>query len=88
MVVADEAILTLAVTVGVTTMVSALEVVGLPVTQLAFEVITHVTVFPFASVVLVYVEALVPTFVPFTFHWKLGVAPPLLGVAVKVTLAP
>ena len=69
MVVADEATLTLAVTVGVITIVIALEVAGLPVTQLAFEVITHVTVFPFESVVLVYVEELVPTFVPFTFHW-------------------
>ena len=68
MVVADEATLTLAVTVGVITIVIALEVAGLPVTQLAFDVITQVTISLFASVALVYVEALVPTFVPFTFH--------------------
>ena len=52
-VVADEAILTLAATLGFTTIVIAFEVVGLPVTQLAFDVITQVTVFPFARVVLV-----------------------------------
>ena len=33
--------LTLAVTVGVTVMMIGLEVAGLPVTQLAWEVITH-----------------------------------------------
>jgi hypothetical protein len=27
---------------------------------------------------------LVPTLVPFTFHWYDGVVPPLVGVAVKV----
>ena len=30
----------------------------------------------------------VPTFVPFNFHWKKGVAPPLVGVAVNVTFVP
>ena len=28
---------------------------------------------------------MVPTFVPFTFHWYDGVVPPLVGVAVNVT---
>ena len=31
---------------------------------------------------------LVPTGEPFTFHWYTGVVPPLVGVAVKVTLVP
>ena len=31
---------------------------------------------------------MVPTLVPLTFHWYEGVVPPLVGVAVKVTLAP
>jgi hypothetical protein len=31
---------------------------------------------------------LVPTFVPFKVHWYVGVVPPLVGVAVKVTLVP
>lgn len=30
----------------------------------------------------------VPTFDPFTFHWNVGLTPPLEGVAVNVTLAP
>ena len=29
-----------------------------------------------------------PWFTPFTFHWYAGVAPPLVGVAVKVTDVP
>ena len=28
------------------------------------------------------------TLVPFSFHWYVGVAPPLVGVAVKVTEVP
>ncbi len=38
--------------------------------------------------VLVYVALLVPTLDPFTLHWYEGALPPLVGVAVKVTLAP
>ena len=30
----------------------------------------------------------VPTLAPFNFHWNVGVVPPLIGVAVKVTLVP
>lgn len=32
--------------------------------------------------------ALVPTLVPFTFHWYDGDEPPLVMLAVKVTLVP
>jgi hypothetical protein len=31
---------------------------------------------------------LVPTLAPFNIHWYAGVDPPLVGVAVKVTLVP
>ncbi len=31
---------------------------------------------------------MVPTLPPFNFHWYDGVVPPLVGVAVKVTLVP
>ena len=31
---------------------------------------------------------MVPTFVPLSFHWYAGVVPPLVGVAVNVTLVP
>jgi hypothetical protein len=87
-VVAEAAILTLTGRLGFTVMVTVLEVAGLPVAQVAFEVITQVTVLPFARAVLVYVELLVPTLEPLSFHWYTGVVPPLVGVAVKVTLVP
>jgi hypothetical protein len=41
--------LTPAVTTGFTTIVIAFDVAGLPVAQLAVEVITHIIEFPFAS---------------------------------------
>ena len=31
---------------------------------------------------------MVPTLLPFSFHWYEGVEPPLVGVAVNVTLVP
>ena len=52
MVVADAEILTLAVRMGFTTMVSVVEVAGLPVTQVALEVIIQLMVFPFTRVLL------------------------------------
>ena len=67
-VVAGVVILTAGVTVGLIVIVIELEVAGLPVTPVRFEVITHVTTDPVASVVVVYVALLVPTLVPFTFH--------------------
>ena len=41
-----------------------------------------------ARVVVEYVGLLPPTIVPFAYHWYIGEAPPLVGVAVKVTLWP
>jgi hypothetical protein len=35
-----------------------------------------------------YVSLLLPTLVPLTLHWKTGVVPPFVGVAVKVTDVP
>ena len=46
-------ILTLAVTLGFTVITIAFDVAGLPVTQVAFEVITQVTLFPFTNAALV-----------------------------------
>jgi hypothetical protein len=44
---------------------------------------------PFTSVEEVNVEEVAPpTFVPLSCHWYVGVAPPLVGVAVKVTGSP
>ena len=53
---------------GFTVIVIALEVAGFPVTQITFEVITQVTIFPLLRVDVVKVVLLVPAFEPFTFH--------------------
>ena len=59
----------LAADLAFTVIVMELDVAGDPVTQGAFDVITHVITFPFASVVDVYVEFVAPEiFVPFFFH--------------------
>ena len=60
--------LMLAVTYGVTVMLSELEVAGLPVTQVAFDVKTQVMTSPLARVLDEYAVLFVPTFVPPTFH--------------------
>jgi hypothetical protein len=72
-----------------TVIVIPVEVAGEPETHAAFEVISTVTTSLLAKVVVVNVEAVSPeTSVPFIFHWYVGEAPPLVGVAVKVTLVP
>jgi hypothetical protein len=45
----EAAIATLTGKLGFTVMVIVLDMAGLPVAQVAFEVITQITVFPFAS---------------------------------------
>jgi hypothetical protein len=66
---ADAPMFTLAGKLGFTVIVIALEVAGLPVKHgEALDVNSQVTMSPFANAVLVYVVALVPTFVPFNFH--------------------
>ena len=56
--------------------------------QGAFDVSTTVTLSELLNVDELKVGLLVPTFAPFTFHWYVGVVPPLVGVAVKVTGVP
>jgi hypothetical protein len=82
------AILTEGVTEVFTVMAILLEVAVVGLAQAALDVSTQVTASELARVVEVKVAALVPTLVPFTFHWYAGVVPPLVGVAVKVTEAP
>ena len=66
----DDAMLTLAVIVGLTVTLIAFEVaVALAKHGLAFDVITTVTASPLANVELVKVELSVPASFPFTFHW-------------------
>lgn len=63
------AIVTLVETVGFTVMVIPLLVAVLVVAQAREEVMTHVTTSPLVSELVLYVDELVPTFTPFTFHW-------------------
>ena len=51
-----------------TVIVMEFDVTGFGLAQVAFDVITQVTTFPFASVVVVNVELFVPTFVAPIFH--------------------
>jgi hypothetical protein len=69
-------------------MVIVFEVPVAGLAQVELEVIIHVTSCPVTSVVEVKVEVPVPTFPPLTCHWYVGVAPPLLGLAVNVKEAP
>ena len=62
------AMLTLTGRFGLTVIVRAFDVAGLPVAQVAFEVSWHVTMSPAANAALVYVVLLEPTLVPFSFH--------------------
>jgi hypothetical protein len=57
-------------------------------TQVSLDVISTVTTSPSFSALLLNDGLLVPTFDPFTFHWYKGLAPPFVGVAVKVTRVP
>jgi tetrahydromethanopterin S-methyltransferase subunit E len=89
MVVADADTDTLAGKFGFTVIVTPLDVAGDPVKHgLALDVSPTVTTSLLFSVVVVNVLLLVPALVPFTFHWYVGVVPPLVGVAVNVTLVP
>lgn len=64
----DAEILTLAGKFGFTVMVTELDVAGLPVAQVAFEVMTQVTTSLLARLAAEYVAPLVPTLDPFNFH--------------------
>ena len=56
------------VIIGFTVIVMEFDVTGFGLAHVAFDVITQVTTFPFASVVEVNVGLLVPTFVAPIFH--------------------
>jgi hypothetical protein len=83
----------LAATVTVGATIAADMVIGVlvaveVVVQIALLVMITVTISPSANVLLVNVLLFVPTLLPLTCHWYDGVAPPFVGVAVNVTLAP
>ena len=68
MVVAVALILTDGVTVELTVIVIELEVAVVGLAHAELLVRTQVTIWPLVKVVVVNVELLVPTLVPFTFH--------------------
>ena len=84
----EAAITTEGVTAAVTVIVIALEVPVAGTAQARLEVKTTLTISPFDKVVVVSAGALVPVLTPFSCHWYAGVVPPLVGVAVKITLVP
>jgi hypothetical protein len=88
--VAFDAILTLAVRIGLTIVVIPFDVAGEPVKHgVALDDITTETIAPFVNAAVVYVALVAPTIsLPFSFHWYDGDVPPLVGVAVNVTLVP
>jgi hypothetical protein len=66
----EAAMLTLAGRPGLTTIGIALDVAGLPVAQVALDVITTVIISPFSKVDDVYVEPVAPEIsAPPFFHW-------------------
>jgi hypothetical protein len=58
------------------------------VAQPAFDVNSHTTWSASFNDVLLYVLLLMPTFIPFSFHWYAGLVPPFSTVAVNVTFVP
>lgn len=81
-------ILTDGLTEGLTVIVIALDAILLEEGQTAFEVNIQVTISPLARVELLNELIFVPTFTPFIFHWKAGLAPPFVILAVKVVFVP
>jgi hypothetical protein len=63
------AILTEGVTVGLTVTVMAFEVAVAGLAHASVDVITTVTISPFDNALFEYVALLVPTLLPFNFHW-------------------
>lgn len=85
---AEAVILTEEASGGVIVMVRILELAVLVIEQGLLEVMVQETRFPLLRVLLLYVALLVPTLLPFTFHWYIGLLPALLATAVNVALPP
>ncbi len=87
MVVAEAETATEGVTTGLTVIVIPVDVADAGDAHDSVEVMVHVITSPSDNALDVKVGLLLPTLLPFTFHWYEGV-PPLLGVAVNVTPVP
>ena len=78
-----------AVPLDVIVKVIALEVAVVVDRHDALDVSTQVIASLLARLLVLYVDDVAPPIaVPFLYHWYVGPAPPLVGVAVKVTLWP
>lgn len=75
-------------TTGLMVIVIVPDVAVAGLAQSALEVITQDIICPPVRLLTVKSVLLIPAFVPSTFHWYAGLAPPLVGVAVKVIEAP
>ena len=73
--------------VAFTTWVMLFEVAGDPLAQPALELSWQVIKSLLTGTKLKLFK-LLPTLIPLTFHWNVGVVPPLVGVAVNPTLVP
>lgn len=87
MVVWGTEILTEALNIGLTVIEITFELAVVGLTQAAFEVRMQVTCAPLLRFVVEYVVP-VPAGTPFTNHCNIGVGPPFIEVAVKVTFCP
>ena len=85
---ADGAAVTLTGRSGFTLIVTVFEAAGLPMGQVAVEVSTQITASPFNGTYEKAALVAPLTFAPLTFHWYVGVVPPLTGEAVKMTEVP
>ena len=81
-------IFTMAASNGFTVIVIVLEVAGVPVAQVAVDVIITWICSPLTKVDEVYIDPVSPVMgAESLYHWYVGV-PPLIGVALKVTVVP
>ena len=71
---------TLAVWVGLTDMITGLDNEGFPLEHMALEVIWQTTTSPLVGN-HENAELFVPELTPFTFHWYEGAVPPFIGNA-------
>jgi hypothetical protein len=71
-----------------TDMVIEFEAAGLLVEHMSDDVMIQVTTSPLPTDVAIKADEFVPAMIPFNCHWYTGLLPPLMGVAVNVTLSP
>ena len=84
----DEDMLRLAALFELTVILMLLLLAVDEVTQFSLLVKTQLMISPLANAASVYNGLLIPTLLPFFFHWYVGAEPPLEILAVNLTLVP